>query len=113
MEDIKVTLTDAEYEEIPTKPFGECSTEEQEAQPICIICSDNFTKEDQVKITKCHHIIHDRCLRPWLLKESKKCPVCRCELAKGVAHLSGQEEPDSDDDDEEEEEEEETKEDHS
>ena len=103
MEDIKVTLSKEEYEAIPTKPFGECSPEEREAQPTCIICSDNFVDADQVKITKCHHIIHDECLRPWLLKESKKCPVCRCELAKGVAHLPGNDD-DSDSDDEVEEE---------
>ncbi len=100
MQDIKVTLSAAEYDEIPSKTFGECSSEEQEGQPICIICSDNFTEEDRVKITKCHHIIHDGCLRPWLLKESKKCPVCRCELAKGIAHIpSGDEEEEEKEDD--------------
>jgi hypothetical protein len=89
--DIKVTLSPEEYDAITTHTFGECEPEEKEAQSMCIVCSENFAESDVVKITKCHHIIHDECLRPWLLKESKKCPVCRCELAKGVAHLPPQE----------------------
>ncbi len=110
--DIKVTLSEEEYNAITTQTFGECQSEEREAQSMCIVCSENFAESDVVKITKCHHIIHDECLKPWLLKESKKCPVCRCELAKGVAHLPPQEGDEvSEQQEEEQQEEEEEKED--
>jgi hypothetical protein len=85
MSDIKVTLTNEEYDSIQTERFEECK--ENMNSTICIICNDEFQKDDIVKITKCSHVIHDECLKPWLLNESKKCPVCRAELGTGRAHL--------------------------
>ena len=82
-EDVKVSLTQKEYDEIPQKSFHEVETESTQ----CIICNDAFQSNDLVKITSCKHFMHDECLKPWLLKESKKCPVCRLELGRGHAHL--------------------------
>jgi hypothetical protein len=99
MEDIKVSLTEEEYNQIVTKKYSECSEsqscltkDDHMNNSCCIICNDDFKDEDIVKITKCKHIIHDECLKPWLLKESKKCPVCRCELGEGKPHISIEEE---------------------
>ncbi len=89
MNDIKVTLTEEEYNNIETKKYYECCCNENEEQSlkICIICNDEFKENDIVKMTKCKHVLHDECLKPWLLKESKKCPVCRMELGVGKAHI--------------------------
>jgi hypothetical protein len=91
MNDVKVTLTEEEYNNIETQKY---STEEKcidEECKMCIICNDEFKEDDIVKITKCKHVLHDECLKPWLLKESKKCPVCRMELGTGKAHIDEEE----------------------
>lgn len=89
MQDVKVSLTQEEYDQIPCQTYGTL-TEALGTQ--CIICGDDYKEEDWVKVTPCHHLLHDECLKPWLLKESKKCPVCRCELGKGHAHLEDEDE---------------------
>ncbi len=91
MDDIKVTLTEEEYNNIETKKYNECCCSEENSK-ICIICNDEFKEDDVIKITKCKHVLHDECLKPWLLKESKKCPVCRMELGVGKAHIEEEEE---------------------
>ncbi len=91
MNDIKVTLTEEEYNNIETKKYCECCSKEDEYSKMCIICNDDFKEDDIVKITKCKHVLHDECLKPWLLKESKKCPVCRMELGVGKAHIEEEE----------------------
>ncbi len=81
-ERVKVALTEEEYEAIEMKKYGDFGDQ------VCVICSEPFQENENVRITKCKHIIHDTCLKPWLTKESKHCPVCRCELGKGVANLN-------------------------
>ena len=95
MNDIKVTLTEEEYKNIETKKYSEYNNDEKCkmcSNEMCIICNDEFKEDDIVKITKCKHVLHDECLKPWLLKESKKCPVCRMELGQGKAHIDDEEE---------------------
>lgn len=89
MNDIKVTLTEEEYNNIETTKYNEY--ENNEKCKMCIICNDEFKEDDIIKITKCKHVLHDECLKPWLLKESKKCPVCRMELGEGKAHIDEEE----------------------
>jgi autonomous glycyl radical cofactor GrcA len=55
-EDIKVTLTQEEYDNIQRIQYSQC-TEKECTQ--CIICNDDFKNDDIVKITKCKHMIHD------------------------------------------------------
>ncbi len=97
MSDVKVTLTEDEYNHIETKKYCECCSKEEEDSKICIICNDEFKEDDIIKITKCKHVLHDECLKPWLLKESKKCPVCRMELGVGKAHIEEESKEDEED----------------
>ena len=92
LDDVKVTLTEEEYNNIETKRYIEYNSEEK--CKMCIICNDEFKEDDIIKITQCKHVLHDECLKPWLLKESKKCPVCRMELGSGKAHIEEEEKED-------------------
>jgi len=40
----------------------------------CVICLNNI--KDDIKITDCGHIFHNKCLYEWV-KIKNKCPTCR------------------------------------
>lgn len=42
----------------------------------CLICLDNESKDNYIKIIKCDHIYHKKCLIDWLTI-SNTCPLCR------------------------------------
>lgn len=44
---------------------------------LCVMCQSLFEINDNVIVTNCMHYFHTTCLRPWLLKESATCPICR------------------------------------
>jgi len=45
----------------------------------CVICQEDFKKEDRLKITPCSHIFHPQCISKWLETECIRptCPTCR------------------------------------
>ena len=45
----------------------------------CVICQEDFKKEDRLKITPCGHIFHPQCISKWLETECIRptCPTCR------------------------------------
>lgn len=43
----------------------------------CTICQENYNEDDKVLILECNHIFHPECIKPWLLKCSNLCPICR------------------------------------
>lgn len=49
----------------------------------CCCCMENFSKEKEIKRTKCLHYFHTDCLRKWL-KNAKSCPLCRSDLEASV-----------------------------
>lgn len=53
--------------------------EEVSKQERCSICFEDFKKDDNVKMLKCNHIYHPKCIDFWLGKE-KKCPFCKEEI---------------------------------
>ena len=46
----------------------------------CVICLEEFIKEEEVKITPCNHLFHLQCGNDLVNNKIKKCPVCRGEL---------------------------------
>ncbi len=81
LRDIKVNLTDEEFNSLERKPYKDMSKLENITE--CTICTDSFKDDDEVVKTPCEHIFHLNCIKPWLCNESNKCPVCRKEVAKG------------------------------
>ncbi|KAI9742408.1 MAG: hypothetical protein M1818_003941 [Claussenomyces sp. TS43310] len=64
--------------EASTPPGGE-ETEREEALG-CSICTDDFTKGEDVRVLPCNHKFHPACIDPWLLNVSGTCPLCRVNL---------------------------------
>ncbi len=82
-DDVKICLDEKDFEtELEHFEYKNKENEEEENKE-CIICTDTFKEGDLVSKTRCGHIFHDDCLKPWLLNQSVKCPVCRTEVAKG------------------------------
>ena len=46
----------------------------------CSICTEDFTKGEEVRVLPCNHKFHPDCVDPWLLNVSGTCPLCRVDL---------------------------------
>lgn len=46
----------------------------------CSICTEDFTKGEEVRVLPCNHKFHPDCVDPWLLNVSGTCPLCRIDL---------------------------------
>jgi len=45
----------------------------------CSVCSEGFARGEKIRKLPCKHIFHDKCIMPWLDKNST-CPNCRFNL---------------------------------
>lgn len=45
----------------------------------CSVCYENFKRGCKIRKLPCKHIFHDKCIMPWLEKNST-CPNCRFDL---------------------------------
>jgi len=46
-------------------------------QDSCVICLCEFENGDDLMVLPCLHEFHAECVKPWLLKKSSKCPICK------------------------------------
>ncbi|KAL8953919.1 MAG: hypothetical protein Q9222_000206 [Ikaeria aurantiellina] len=46
----------------------------------CSVCTDDFSKGQDVRVLPCNHKFHPECIDPWLLNVSGTCPLCRVDL---------------------------------
>jgi hypothetical protein len=80
--DVKVVITEEQFEEdLEHYKYGEISSDAKITK--CSICTEDFVENDDVIKTKCDHIFHRDCIKPWLCNESVKCPICREEIIEG------------------------------
>ncbi|KAL5198386.1 hypothetical protein ABZP36_001898 [Zizania latifolia] len=58
----------------------------------CVVCLSSIEEGDEVRVLRCRHLFHRRCLDRWLqqARPPATCPLCRCRL---------QTSPEEDDDD--------------
>ena len=59
--------------------------EVKEEDEKCVICYENFKKEEALKMTNCFHTFHCKCIKKWIksklnISETPDCPICRREL---------------------------------
>ncbi|KAF7290564.1 RING finger protein [Mycena indigotica] len=47
----------------------------------CLICLDDYTEEDPIRVLNCRHAFHQGCVDKWLETGRNNCPACR---TKGV-----------------------------
>lgn len=84
LEDVKVTLTNDQFDKLDRIPLHNCS------EQTCHICMDEFeelsstskSKTQAIKLP-CSHIFHEDCIKQWLCKEKVTCPVCRADVRLG------------------------------
>jgi hypothetical protein len=51
----------------------------------CSICTEDFTRGEEVRVLPCNHKFHPECVDPWLLNVSGTCPLCRIDLRPPTA----------------------------
>lgn len=56
------------------------NAEQQNSNLGCSICTEDFTKGEDVRVLPCNHQYHPTCIDPWLLNVSGTCPLCRIDL---------------------------------
>ncbi|KAH0731548.1 hypothetical protein KY289_002736 [Solanum tuberosum] len=47
---------------------------------ICVICQCKYENDETIVTLKCQHEYHDSCLKQWLLKGKRCCPICRSSV---------------------------------
>ena len=57
----------------------------KEGNEKCVICYENFLKDENIKMTSCFHLFHFNCIKKWVqskneLIEPPDCPICRRKL---------------------------------
>ena len=57
-----------------------CDPESQFDQDSCVICLSEFENGENVTTLPCGHDYHTECIKPWLLKRSSKCPICKASF---------------------------------
>lgn len=53
---------------------------DESGQLGCSICTEDFSKGEEVRVLPCNHKFHPECVDPWLLNVSGTCPLCRIDL---------------------------------
>lgn len=76
MEDVKVTLTDEQFQKLNSVEVNENNRLEYETLE-CNICMDEYKIADNVVKLGCKHVFHKDCIKHWLCNERVTCPVCR------------------------------------
>ena len=46
----------------------------------CSICLEEYTCRQHMVTLRCEHAFHKKCIRRWLTRYNKTCPVCRTGL---------------------------------
>jgi hypothetical protein len=77
VEDVKVTLTEEEFNKFNNIKLTKENFEKYNTQ--CNICIDDYKIEDIIIELSCKHLFHKECIKSWLCKENISCPVCRTD----------------------------------
>jgi hypothetical protein len=69
--------------ELPVARYGEQCGVEQER--CCVFCLSGIEEGDEVRVLRCRHLFHRRCLDRWLAaRPGATCPLCRGKLLTGT-----------------------------
>ena len=60
-------------------PFVKYDKDKYSKNYQCIICMEEFEKNEKVTLLPCDHIFHSNCIEQWLLKQ-RSCPFCKSEI---------------------------------
>ncbi|KAJ1940148.1 hypothetical protein FBU59_003898 [Linderina macrospora] len=73
---VKTTVTDG-------KP-GVIDTTDWREPDACAVCIEDIVAGEKLVVLPCHHAFHVDCARPWLLKKSTSCPLCKEDVRVGL-----------------------------
>ena len=76
MGNVNKGLSKKQFEKLP---FVNYNKDKYSENYQCIICMEEFEKNEKVKLLPCGHIFHDNCIKEWLMKQ-KSCPFCKNEI---------------------------------
>lgn len=88
--DTRVPLTENSFEVMKKGLYKDIKADFEsngiEYDSTCVICQENYEDEDEITNIGCsgNHIFHTDCIRPWLTRVSKTCPVCREDLPEST-----------------------------
>lgn len=73
------------YNQIKNKNVKDLFNIKQNSEDFCLddcpICYDKLEKKELCKqCPVCNNIIHDNCIKKWLMMGNKSCPYCRSEI---------------------------------
>ena len=77
--------TVASLRALPTQTYGAMLSERgssfADAEPEeCALCMEAFVKDDALKVLRCSHFFHGRCIDEWFCvgqqQKARSCPVC-------------------------------------
>ena len=74
LEDVKVTLSESQFNLLERR----CIVTDENLDK-CNICLDDFCLGTEIITLNCRHFFHRDCIKPWLMTQSHKCPVCRAD----------------------------------
>jgi E3 ubiquitin-protein ligase RHA2 len=71
--------TELRDRELPVARYGEQRGAEHER--CCVFCLSGIEDDDEVRVLRCLHLFHRRCLDRWLAaRPAATCPLCRGKL---------------------------------
>ena len=68
-------ISEDELKELKVVEYIDLTDKEKYVE--CSICLDDFNEESKLRILKCEHGFHIKCVDEWLKKYNYNCPVCR------------------------------------
>jgi len=77
-EDVKVTVPENIFNTFKTTLLTNKNINNYKDKS-CNICIEEFNLNEILTTLKCNHFFHKNCIKEWLTKQSKKCPICRNE----------------------------------
>lgn len=66
-------------DKLETVPFSPGMFDTEEAMECCV-CQVAYDSSSRIKKTPCGHFFHEECIKTWLERYAKSCPICRLDL---------------------------------
>ncbi|WMV11881.1 hypothetical protein MTR67_005266 [Solanum verrucosum] len=57
-----------------------CGGSDDGEEIICVICQCEYENDETIGTLECQHEYHSSCIKEWLLKGKRSCPICRSSV---------------------------------